>query len=137
MHTIYQLYLEYQAAIPVIRELDRRGWGTKRWITRDGHECGGKPFTKNGLYRLLTNALYTGKVRFEGALYEGEHDAIVDPDLWQQVQQTLRRNGLAGGQEVRNKYGALLNGLLYCTPCETGMAHTYTRKREKRALSRS
>ncbi|MXY54680.1 MAG: hypothetical protein F4Y86_19440 [Gammaproteobacteria bacterium] len=42
---------------------------------------------------------------YEGTLYDGEHDAIVDAEVWQQVQETLRRNGLAGGrggtQQVR------------------------------------
>ncbi len=71
-------------------------------------------------------------MRYEGTLYEGEHDAIVDADVWQRVQETLRRNGLAGGSGVRNKYGALLMGLLFCAPCESGMAHTHTRKGRRR-----
>ncbi len=128
VRTIYHLYLERRAAIQIVQELDRRGWTTKRWITKKGRECGGRPFTKNSLYRLLTNVLYTGKVLYEGTLYEGEHDATIEADLWQRVQKTLRRNGLGGERELRNQYGALLKGLLYCAPCETGMAHTYTRK---------
>ncbi len=132
VRAIYDLYLEHQAAIPVVQELAGRGWVTKRWTTKKGRETGGKPFTKNALYRLLTNVHYTGKVRYEGTLYEGEHDAIVDAEVWQRVQETLRRNGLAGGRGVRNKYGALLRGLLYCAPCESGMVHTYTRKGRKR-----
>ena len=76
-------------------------------------------------------ALHRQGVRYEGTLYEGEHDAIVDADVWQQVQEVLRRNGLSGGRKVRNKHGALLKGLLYCTPCESGMAHAYTRKQKK------
>ncbi len=132
VRAIYDLYLEHQAAFPVVQELNRRGWVTKHWVTKKGRELGGKTFTKNALYRILTNVLYVGKVRFEGMLYEGEHDAIVDADVWQQVQERLRRNGLSGGRKVRNKHGALLKGLLYCTPCESSMVHAYTRKREKR-----
>jgi site-specific DNA recombinase len=70
-------------------------------------------------------------VNFQGTIYNGEHEAIVDVDTWQQVQDTLRRNGRSGGKKVRNKYGALLKGLLYCTPCGTGMAHTYTSRKRK------
>ena len=132
VQAIYNLYLEHQAAMPVVQELDRRGWVTKHWISKKGRELGGKPFTKDALYRVLTNVLYSGKVRYEGTLYEGEHDAIIDAEVWQRVQETLRRNGLAGGSRVRNKYGALLKGLLYCGPCEAGMIHTYTRKGRKR-----
>jgi site-specific DNA recombinase len=132
VRAIYKLYLDYQALIPVVQELQRRGWYAKRWITRKGHERGGKPFCKNSLYRLLTNVVYTGKIAFKGAVYEGEHDGIVDPDLWQEAQKILQRNGRTGGREVRNKYGALLKGILYCTACGTGMVHTYTSKKGKR-----
>ena len=128
---IYKLYLEYRAMIPVVQELERRGWRTKRLISRKGKQRGGKLFTKNSLYRLLRNVTYIGKVEYKGEIYEGEHDAIVDADLWQRVQDALRRNGTTGGKEVRNKYGALLKGILYCTPCGVGMVHTYTRKKNK------
>lgn len=125
---MYQLYLEHRAMIPVVQEIDRRGWQTKRWITKKGQERGGKPFSKSSLFRLLTNVIYTGKVDYKGTIYNGEHSEIVDIDLWQRVQDALRRNGSTGGKEVRNKYGALLKGLLYCAPCGTGMVHTYTAK---------
>src|SRR5437867_1471402 len=44
---IFALYLEYQALLPVVRELHRRGWRTKRWRTRKGHVRGGRAFTRN------------------------------------------------------------------------------------------
>jgi site-specific DNA recombinase len=132
VRAIYHLYLDHKALIPVVREIDRRGWLTKRWITRKGIEQGGRPFTKNSLHRLLTNVACAGKVRYKGVLYEGEHDALVDAGLWQRVQDALRTNARTGGREVRNKYGALLKGLLSCTPCGTGMAHTCTGRNGKR-----
>jgi len=122
VRAMYEIYLEQKAMIPVVQEIDRRGWQTKRWTTKKGQERGGKPFTKNSLFRLLTNVIYAGKVDYKGTIYNGEHNGIVDVDLWQRVQDALRRNGSTGGKEVRNKYGALLKGLLYCAP------HTYTAK---------
>ena len=68
----------------------------------------------------------------DGMTYEGEHDALIDAGLWQRVQDALRTNARTGGREVRNKYGALLKGLLCCTPCGTGMAHTCTGRNGKR-----
>lgn len=132
VRTIYQLYLEHEAMIPVVQELERRAWRTKRWTTKKGKERGGKPFTKNSLFRLLTNVIYTGKVEYKKTLYDGEHKGIVEIDLWQRVRDTLSRNGKTGGKEVRNKYGAILKGLLYCAPCGTGMVHTYTVRNGKR-----
>ena len=128
----YNLYLEHQALIPVVQELERRGWRTKRTTSKSGRERGGRLFTKSSLFRILTNVAYTGKVEYKGTIYEGEHDGIVDADIWQRVQDTLRRNGHTGGKDIRNKYGALLKGILYCVPCGTGMIHTYTQKKSKR-----
>jgi len=132
VRAIYHLYMEYKALIPVVQEIERRGWRNKLWTTKKGLERGGKLFTKNSLYRLLTNVLYTGNVEYKGAIYKGEHTGIVDVNLWQQVRDALRRNGSTGGKYVRNKYGALLKGLLYCASCGTGMVHTYTSKDTKR-----
>lgn len=55
------------------------------------------------------------------------------PDkLFQQAQTLLQRNGHTGGRAVRNKHGALLRGLLRCSPCDCAMSHTYTSKGNRR-----
>ena len=33
---------------------------------------------------------------------------------------------------MRNKYGALLRGLLYCIPCNAAMSHSYTVKNKNK-----
>ncbi len=128
VRAIFDLYLEHQAMIPVIKELDRRGWLNKRWTTRKGRERGGKPFTKTSLHKLLTNITYIGKIRYKNEIHDGEHDAIVDPAIWQRVQALLQRNGRTGGALVRNKFGALLKGMLRCVPCGCAMTPTHTTK---------
>jgi len=131
VRAIYDLYLERRALMPVVQELDHRSWRLKRWTTRKGYERGGKPFTKSSLFRLLTNRIYTGVVTYQGTIYPGEHEGIVDPDIWQRVQDILRYNGRTGGRDVRNKYGALLRGLLYCAPCRSAMVHSMTSRKGK------
>jgi len=44
----------------------------------------------------------------------------------------LMRNGRTGGSAVRNKYGALLKGLLRCEPCNCSMGHAYSTNGSKR-----
>jgi recombinase/resolvase-like protein len=73
VRAIFNLYLEYQSLLPVVQELARRGWRTKRWTTRQGLERGGRPFTKTRLHHLLTNIAYIGKVRYKDELHPGEH----------------------------------------------------------------
>ncbi len=125
---IFQLYLEHQALVPTVRVLNEHGWTTKHWTTRKGKERGGRPFDKNRLHKLLTNVVYLGKVKYKDEVHEGEHDGIIAPEVWQRVQQVLVRNGRTGGAAVRNKYGALLKGLLRCAPCDCSMGHTYSSK---------
>lgn len=132
VRAIFDLYLDYRAMIPVVQEIDRRGWRTKQWVTKRGETLGGKRVTKGCLFQLLTNPLYTGKIEFHGQIYDGEHDGIVKPETWEQVQQILQRNGRNGGAEVRNNYGALLKELLQCGSCNAGMVHTYSSKGPRR-----
>ena len=110
---IFDLYLEHQAALPVIEELRRRDWRTKRWESAEGRLHGDKPFTKNRLYGVLENVIYTGRVDHKGTIYDGEHEAIVDRKAWDRVQKLLGRNSAARREHVRNRYGALLHGLAF------------------------
>ena len=118
VQAIYQLYLEHKALIPTVRELERRYWLTKQWTNQDGQERGGKFFNKASLHRLLTNVIYIGKINYKGTIYAGEHDQIVETGLWERVQDNLRHNRLIGKKMIKNEYGALLKGLLYCAPCK-------------------
>src|ERR1039457_5085888 len=132
IRTIFKLYLDYNALLPVVLEIDRRGWRTKQWITRSGVTHGGTPFTKGRLFRLLKNPIYVGKIEFKKQIYEGEQEAIVDAAIWERVQQILERNGRAGGVEVRNTYGTLMKELLRCASCDSGMIRTNTTKDSRR-----
>jgi site-specific DNA recombinase len=128
----FDLYLQHQGLIPVVRELERRGWTNKRWQTRKGAESGGDPFTKTGLHRLLTNVVYAGKVRYKDEVHPGEHAAIVDAEVFQRVQALLQHAGRMGGAAVRNQFGALLKGILRCVPCGCAMTPAHTTKGDRR-----
>jgi site-specific DNA recombinase len=132
VRSIFALYLEHEALLPVVQELERRGWCNKRWQTRKGHERGGQPFTKTSLHRLLTNVSYAGQVRYKDEIHGGEQPAIVDLATFQRAQQVLARNGVNGGATVRNQFGALLKGILRCAPCGCAMTPAHCKKGERR-----
>jgi site-specific DNA recombinase len=125
---IFELYLNRLSLIEVVKELDVRGWTTKRWTTRKGHERGGKPFNKNSLFKLLTNRIYLGKITYKDDVYDGEHPAIVEEDIFERAQRLLKRNGRSGAPYVRNRFGAVLKGLVRCVPCDCGMVPTHATK---------
>src|ERR1700720_2286168 len=65
VRAIFDLYLKHQALLPVVQELERRGWRNKAWVTRKGRKMGGRPFIKTNLHALLTNPTYAGKLRYK------------------------------------------------------------------------
>ena len=132
IRAIFKLYLDHNALLPVVREIDHRGWRTKQWVTKRGVTRGGTPFTKGRLFRLLRNPIYIGKIDFKKQIYEGEHEAIVEAAIWETVQQILQQNGRNGGAEVRDSYGALLKGLLRCAACHAPMIRTYSTQDSRR-----
>jgi site-specific DNA recombinase len=126
------LYLEHQALLPVVQELQRRGWVTKSWQTRQGHQCGGRPFTKTNLSRLLTNITYLGKVRYKDEIHQGEQPALIDQGMFDRVQVLLRSHGPILSAPAPGRFIALLKGLLRCTPCGCAMTPSQTTRQRKR-----
>ena len=125
VQAIFEMYLRLQSLRAVMQELAQRGWVNKRWRTRQGHERGGRPFTRTSLHQLLTNVLYAGQIKHKSAIHLGEHRAIVPQLLWQQVQDLLHAQGQTKGAMGRNRFGALLKGLLHCVPCGCPMTPTH------------
>ncbi|MGD9791128.1 MAG: recombinase family protein [Phycisphaerales bacterium] len=129
---VFKLYLDRKSLLDVARELNRRGLRTKAVRTRRGRSYGGREWDKGAVLKILSHVLYRGRVRYKSETYAGEHEAIVQDDLWNEVHGLLRSNGRSGGTLVRNKHGALLKGLLYCGPCGVMMGHTTTNKGKSR-----
>ncbi len=128
---VFRLFLERRSLVEVSAELTRRGITLKRWTTRDGKVFGGGRFDKVNLRRMLTNHLHIGKVLFEGKVYDGEHEGIVPPKVFREVQAVLEENRGNGGAGSRNQCGALLRGILKCASCNAPMVHTWTKHRAK------
>ena len=132
VRAIFALYLEHQALLPVVQELGRRGWTTKRWVNKAGRQRGGRPFDRTNLYRLLTNVVYLGKVRYKHEVHEGEQPALVDAATWQGVQRLLQAKGHPGGGPGRGTRGFLLQGLLRCAACACAMTPSHSRRGTRR-----
>lgn len=83
---IFDLYLELGSMFPVLQDLEVRAWLNKTWTTCKGVVRGGRPFDKSGLYALLTTPIYIGKIRHKSAMYAGEYEPIVKPEVFEAVQ---------------------------------------------------
>jgi len=81
------------------------------------------------LHSLLTQRLYVGQIKHKTEIYAGQHDAIVDEHIFEQVQTQLRANSNNRGNRLPSKSGGLLKGLLRCPDCNVAMVHNVTRKK--------
>ncbi len=125
---IFSLYLELKNLLPVVHELDKRGWTNKLWHSKKGLPKGGRVFDKGSVHALLTNPIYCGKIKHKTDLYQGQHQAIVDTDIFDRVQAQLRENGFNRGNRMPSKHGGLLKGILRCPHCNVAMVHNMTKR---------
>jgi site-specific DNA recombinase len=123
---IFALYSMHEGLIPVVEELNRRGWQTKHWTSRTGRCHPGQPFSKQALLSILKNVTYIGQVRYKGTIYAGEQPPVVEERLWQEVNRRLESQRWPEPQRAGKP--ALLKGLLRCEPCKAVMILSETRK---------
>ncbi len=125
---IFQRYVHEQSLSRVAQSLTAQGHCQKRWITKAGKLRGGGPFETTRVQMLLRNPLYTGMVRHKGVLYDGEHEAIVSPELFECVQERLAKNRQTRTSVRRARVGLLPRGLVRCGKCGGLVFHTYGQK---------
>src|SRR5258707_1527547 len=125
---IFALFVRHRSLSAVVAELARLRWKTKSWKSQNGKAHAGRAFAKVSLRRLLTNAVYAGKVEHRGEIYAGEHAAIVEPSVWQEVNAELLAGRRTGPGAIRAPQNALLAGRLLCRSCQRPLIPTYTAK---------
>jgi len=109
---IFALYLEFGCVRRVKQEADQLGLSTKRSMTADGCERGGKPLSRGHIYRLLANPIYTGQIAHKGQLYPGKHPALIDTETWTAVQDQLAAKARRHRSKVDAAEPSLLAGML-------------------------
>ncbi len=91
---IFEAYLKLGSASKVKSYLQELGIRTPPREHRNGKTSGDKHFTTGHLYQILSNPVYIGKVRHHGKIYHGQHEAILNQNLWDQVQNKLVENAV-------------------------------------------
>lgn len=113
VRTLFALYLDQGSARAVQTIAKQNGLRTKVRHNKDGTTRGGEPFGRGHIYQILSNPLYVGEIRHKGDVYPGEHDAIIDRDLWDAVQCQLGTNRVERRNGTNAKEPSLLAGLLF------------------------
>jgi site-specific DNA recombinase len=110
---IFADYLRLGSIVELAASLDREGLKPNPRRLVNGKLVGAERFTIGPLAYLLKNRFYVGEIAYRGEVYKGEHEAIVQPEVFgaaqaQLTQRTVKRK-LAG-------YGsasAILTGRLF------------------------
>lgn len=77
----------------------------------------GHVWQRASIRKILMNPVYAGFIPHRGCLYQGQHQAIIPPAQWHEVQELLtsRRKYRPTGRT------GLVSGLLYCGQCGSRM----------------
>lgn len=89
---IFTRYLDLKSVPALTKELTAAGIRSKRWTSRAGKTHGGLPFHVGALAHILRNKVYRGYAVHKGKAHAGEHEAIVDKQLFDAVQAQLDDN---------------------------------------------
>ena len=87
----------------------------------------GKLVDKGFLYKLINNRVYLGEAVHKGTAYPGEHAAIIDQGLWDNVHAILQESPRLRAKNTRAQTPALLKGIIF-TETGTAMTPTATKK---------
>ncbi|WP_299663123.1 recombinase family protein [uncultured Ruegeria sp.] len=131
IRTLYDLYLEHQTILDVKEQAEALGLRSRRRERPGGRVTGGTFFDRGHIHHLISNPIYAGRIRHKGQVYEGQHPAIINPAVWERVQQLLQDGAVRErGVKQKTKRSALA-GKLYD---ETGdrLTPSHSRKNGKR-----
>jgi DNA invertase Pin-like site-specific DNA recombinase len=114
---IFSRFIEIGSGTELAKEANARGITTRH----------GRRVDKKHIYRILNNRAYIGEAVHKGTSYPGEHDAIVDQEVWDKVHAILQESPRKRAARTRADTPALLKGLLF-GPDGMAFSPTHTRK---------
>ena len=129
---IYDEYLRTSSPKEVQRLLVEKGIRGREWVSKKGLRHGGRPLSLAVIRDILQNPIYIGKLRYQGKVYDGEHEGIIPVKLWEQVQSTFKANSESCRQRSSRDLKPFA-GLIYCGHCNAPMfAATMTKPNGRR-----
>ena len=112
VRAIFERYLALGCVSKLREDLEQRGIRSKQRVLASGRVLGGGSFGRGALYHLLQSRIYLGEVVHKGISYPGEHERIIDDELWSAVEARLLANRGAR-RRSRLETGSLLTGLIF------------------------
>lgn len=80
--------------------------------------CRGKVWRKQTLSSVIKNPFYKGYILYANELHKGNHEAMIEPAIWEKANRIVKAKLPGHGFSRRPKtYNYLLSGLLKCGKC--------------------
>ena len=110
---IFQRYSTLANVRLLAEELEEHGIRSPDRLTANGRAFGGRPFSRGQLYKMLSNAIYIGRIEHGARTHQGNHSPIIELTLWEQVQATLAANVNGKRTAARATEQSILAGRLF------------------------
>lgn len=112
--TLFEKYIELQSVVELVRFARVQKIHNKQWLTKKCVVRGGAEFYQQTMHNLLRDEVYIGNMVCKSGetSVPGEHEAIIDKDLFNRVQMALARNGNNKGNRYTGSPN-LLTGKLF------------------------
>ena len=117
---IFERFVKLGSIKLLMRELQAAGIRSRRGYMLD----------KGALYKLLNNRVYIGEAVHKGEAYPGEHEAIINADLWQRTHAIMGESPRMRANQTRLSGPSLLRGLIF-SPNGDAMSPSHTRKGDR------
>ena len=93
--------------------LKTQGIRSKETISARGNKSGGQPLSRGALFHLLRNRTYLGEIPHKDLSYPGLHEAIIDSDLFNAVQEQLNENSVRRHSTRKKVSSSPLTGRIF------------------------
>jgi len=87
---LFSLYAELGCLRRVTEAAADLGLRSKRQVRANGTVSGDRPLSRGQIYYLLRDPVYLGKIRHKEKVWPGQHEAIINAALWDDVQDKLQ-----------------------------------------------
>ena len=110
---IFSRYLELGSTLKLMDDLAAKGIRTRERTLGCGRKIGNVHFGRGPLGHFLKNQVYIGKTKHKDAVYDGEHESIIDLETFDKVQALIASNNNDKRVSRNAKSPSLLAGLIF------------------------
>ncbi|GHS93179.1 hypothetical protein AGMMS49949_06180 [Alphaproteobacteria bacterium] len=123
---LFKRYVEIRSPVELAREINN-----KALELSEEEKQRLKLMNRDRVMTFLKNPIYKGSISHYEKLYKGQHEAIVEEALWDQVHELLKKKPLKA-PAVRTPLEFAFKSRLRCKECNRAMMASFTSKKNRK-----